>query len=387
MAEVSMPDVQMLLDRASGEGMVVSCYADTSLTAGFQSQASQRFKNEVARIEQALGETRARGRFLKDVAAIREVLDRPPAEGSRGVALFSAAERGLFQAFVLSEPVKDRLVLDETPYLVPLLELTHRQRRFLVVLTDTHHGALYAAAWGRIQTLAEISEPVPRRQRSAGETWGKQQATIARHREDRILHYLKALAGEIDRAWRDAPYRGVILFGAHETLEHLRNHLTTELSRHIVHQAPFSWTDGPPSVNDVVRQVLDTAMRDHDRHLVENLERRLQEHSFVAAGPQEVVNALRNGQVGYPGYLVLQSDRGQTASRCTRCESLFTVPKLECPYCGAACQTVNLWQEVLLFAARHGIPAHFVEDGTELARYGGIAAVLSRQDAWSAVGQ
>lgn len=37
------------------------CYADTSLTGGFQSLASQRFKNEVARIEQALGGTQARG--------------------------------------------------------------------------------------------------------------------------------------------------------------------------------------------------------------------------------------------------------------------------------------------------------------------------------------
>lgn len=118
--------------------------------------------------------------------------------------------------------------------------------------------------------LGEITAEVTRRQRSAGETWGKQQATIARHREDHILHY-------------------------------------------------------QPSITAKVQEVLDAALRAHDARLVDELERQLREKSYcVAAGPQEVIDALRNGQVGYPGYLVLEPDRGQVAARCPGCGSVFT---------------------------------------------------------------
>jgi hypothetical protein len=95
-----------------------------------------------------------------------------------------------------------------------------------------------------------------------------------------------------------------------------------------------------------------------------------------------VINALRNGQVGYPGYLVLEPDRGEMAARCTRCESAFTTSYTTCPVCQGACERVNLWQEILLFAARHNIMAHTVESHPALAEHGGVVAVLSRPEPW-----
>ena len=293
---------------------------------------------------------------------------------ARGMALFSAAGQGFFRAFVLSVPVKDRLVVDEEPYLVPLLETVHRRRRYLLVVTDSHRGRLYEAAWGHTRLLRQIDEAVPRRQRKAGERWGKQQATIARHREDHLLHYRKALARAMEEAWPDAPFRGLILLGEHETTEALRTALPSWLADRIVHAAPHSWARKGPSLDAKVQQVLDEALRAHDRALLAEFERRIQEHHLVAAGPQEVINALRHGQVGYPGFILLEPDRGEMATRCTGCESIFTTMPATCSYCQGACETVNLWQEILLFAARHHITAHTVESSPELSRHGGVAA-------------
>ena len=117
MTKAILRDVQVLLDHPKGKGMIVSCYADTSLAAGFQSFWAQRLKNEVAQVEQRLaGDHQARLRFDRGVAVIRHALEDPAVQGTRGMAVFSAAERELFQACPLSVPVKDRLVLDETPY-------------------------------------------------------------------------------------------------------------------------------------------------------------------------------------------------------------------------------------------------------------------------------
>src|SRR5512138_2865238 len=187
--------IQVLLDHPKGQGMIVSCYADTSMTEGFQWLWSKRLKGEASAIEQRLeNDPSARARFARDLEVIRHALKESAVQRTRGMAVFSAADQGLFQAFPLSVPVKDRLVLDEAPYIVPLLEAMHRQRRYLLLLTDSHHGELYEAAWGHTRLLQQLEEDVPKHQHSAGERWGKQQATIARHREDHILHYRKALA-------------------------------------------------------------------------------------------------------------------------------------------------------------------------------------------------
>jgi peptide subunit release factor 1 (eRF1) len=383
MTDPTLHDVQVLLDHPKGHGMIVSCYADTSLAAGFQSLWPQHLKDEIARIEQQLADDhQARLRFDRDVEVIRRTLEDPAVRKAAGMAVFSASDRGFFRAFALRTPVKNRLVLDEEPYVVPLLEAMHRQRRYLVVLTDSHRGRLYEAGWGRSQVIAEIHEAVPRRHRSAGERWGKQQATIARHREDHLLHYRKTLARRIEQAWPDAPFRGLILLGDRETIDAVRGRLPSGLANQIVYSGARSWRGQQPSIDATVRAVLDDTLRGHDARLAEELERRLREHHLVAAGPQEVLNALRNGQVGYPGYVVLESDRGDSAARCTGCGSIFVTPHDTCPVCQGRCEKVNLWQEILSIATRHGITAHFVDGSKELSRHGGVAAVLSRPEPW-----
>lgn len=385
MPALTLGDVQVLLDRPKAAGMIVSCYADTS-EAGYRSVPAQRFKNEVAEVERRLADDpQARLRFVRDVDVIRRALDVPAARRARGMAVFSAAADNFLQTFVLGVPVKDHLVLDEQLYLVPLLQALHRQRRYLVVLTDSHRGRVYAAGWGHAHLVDEVDEAVPRHQRSAGETWGKQQATIARHREDHILHYQKALVALVEEAWRDAPFRGLILLGEPDALAGVRAALPPTLASQVVHEGRHAWVGRQPSLDATVRAVLDEVLRSHDQRRLEEVERRLRESYCVAAGPQEVVDALRNGQVGYPGYIVLGPDQGQAAMRCSSCGAVFTQMCTACSFCQAPCETVNLWQEILLFAARHDIPAHFVDASAELMRHGGVAALLSREGPWEPV--
>ena len=383
MTDVTQDAIQVLLDHPKGQGMIVSCYADTSMTDGFQWRWSQHLKSEADAIEQQLkDDEQTRARFVRDIEIIRHALGDPAVQQKRGMAVFSACEDGLFRAFALGVPVKDRLVVDEAPYVVPLLEAVHRQRRYLVVLTDSQHGQLWEAAWGHSTRLQEIEEPVPRRQRSAGELWGKQQATIARHREDHVLHYRKELAQAIEQAWPTAPFRGLIILGEHEIVQAVRAALSPAIASRVVHTGPHSWKRPTRSIDVTVQEVVDAAIRSHDANLIAELDRRLHEHYMIAAGPQEVINALWNGQVGYPGYLVLEPDRGQPAAKCTRCGSVYATLYSTCPACTGRCDTVNLWQEILLFAARHNITAHTVASHPSLAQHGGVAAVLSRPEPW-----
>jgi peptide subunit release factor 1 (eRF1) len=384
-AAPTLRDIQILLNHPQGD-VIVSCYADRSLD-GYLSRWPQRLKNEIAEINRTLSNDReARREFARNMAVIDSTLTARAARRARGMAVFSSARAGFLQVFVLNVPVRDALVVDEQPYLVPLLEAIHRQRRYLVVLTDSGHGRLYTAGWGRADLLHELAADVPRRQRSAGETWGKQQATIARHREDHILHYRKALVRHVQQAWSDAPYAGLILLGDRDSLAALRAALPPPLASRVVYDAPYNWRGRRPSITETAHRVLQDALHAHDEAVLHELKRQIRaKNPCVAVGSQEVIDALRNGQVGYPGYLVLERDRGQPAARCVGCGSIFAGMRTACPFCAASCEKVNLWQEILLFAARHDIPTHVVDDNPVLHRHGGVAAILSREGPWDPV--
>jgi hypothetical protein len=105
----------------------------------------------------------------------------------------------------------------------------------------------------------------------------------------------------IANAWPDAPFRGLILLGDHKTIAALQTILPSAFEHRIVHTGPYSWARKEPNLDAKVQDVLDDVFRQHDARLIEELERRLNEHHLIAAGPQEVINALWNGQVGYPG--------------------------------------------------------------------------------------
>jgi hypothetical protein len=378
MAKLTMADVTSLLAQSQGKGLMISCYADLSGTEGLPTQWLGRFKSRVTQIKEMMaGDHRAWHECEESLHAIGKALEAPQARGARGAAAFSAAQRGFLQTFILDVPVDDQLVVHESPYLVPLLEVLYRQQEYLVVLSNHHRGRLYAAASGGLRLLQEIEEEVPSRQHSAGERWGKEQATIARHREDRILHYRKKLLGLIEKAWAAYVFRGIVLLGEHDVLEHLRKALPARLAHHVVYDGPHAWPDAPLAVGQAAEAALEEAEQKSELRLLESVSGHLQQ-GYAAEGPQEVLHALQQGRIAPRGhgYLVLGPDPREAVSRCTACRSLFTDMPSTCPRCQAPCVDANLWEEILLLALRHDVVAHCIKNAELLSAWGGMIAVL-----------
>jgi protein required for attachment to host cells len=375
-------DYQVLLDHPRGAGMVVSCYADTSVADGFEPHWRQRLKAEATRIRGLLaGEPAALGEFERQLESIRRALESDEARHARGMAVFAVAGWDEVVAIPSDEPFEGRVVVDEVPYVLPLLVAEYRRREYLAVMTDTHRGRLYAAAPGAERLLDELDESGPKKDGSSGQRREEQQADTARHREDQLLHYQKELAEHIERAWAAGHYQGIILLGEHEVLENLRRHLPKRLAERVVHEAPHSWTGRQPEIHEQVRGVVDAAIAGCRERLMEEIGRRIGEGYAVAVGPQEVIATLANNQVVE---LVMGPDPGEVASLCTGCGSLFAAEESACPYCKAPCARASLWQEIASRAARQGVAVHFVPADAGPAVPGGVAALLARDEPpWS----
>ena len=323
------------------------------------------------------GDPAALEEFDRQLGLIRRALEPAGERAARGMAVFAATGWDRVVIIESDVPFANRLVVDEEPYLVPLMMEPVLRPQYLVVLTDTHRGRIYAAGLGSSRLIDELEEDVPRKNKSAGERWGKQQATIARHREDRIHHYFKDLADRVEAAWDEEAHRGIILLGEHDVLADFRTHLPERLADRVVAEFPHAWAGEQPAIEDRVRRVATEAAGAEQRRLLDEIDRRLCEGYAVITGPQEVIEALANGQVRS---LVFGPDLGEVAWRCRGCRSLFTTEERACPYCKSRCERANLWQEILTRALKHHVDVHFVTPEAQRPVPGQVAALLLRDE-------
>jgi hypothetical protein len=165
--------MQPLLDQFRGDGLLASCYADLSVIPGTPARWPGVFKGKATAVKKMLAENpTAWQQFEKSFKAIGNIVEAPENRHARGIAVFSASQRGFFQSYSLDVPVENELVVHQAPYLVPLLQVLCRQRQYLVVHTNTHQGRLYSATAGSLHLLEEIAEAVPKHQHSAGQRRG-----------------------------------------------------------------------------------------------------------------------------------------------------------------------------------------------------------------------
>lgn len=389
MAALTMRDLEPLFEQFAGEGRVLSCYAELRASEGFRPDWRVPFEAKADAIRKMIGEDgRARAEVEENLAAVRRALEAPEAHGARWAAVFSAARRGFLATFEVDVPTATELVLDPTPYLVPLLWAAHRRREYLAVHTDTHRGRLYAATPAGARLLDEIDEAVPKKQHSAGQTWGTQQATIARHREDRILHYRKDLVARAGKEWARGGYAGLLLLGDHETLAHLRGALPPRLAAVVRREAPAPWYERSSEVEETVRTMAHAVFTEDEAAVAEGFWDLLTQRRSVVTGPRAVLDAVMSGRVGREGfgYLVLGPDPREVVGRCKVCRCLSAEVPSACPRCGGACVEGNMWEELLLTALRHGTSARLVADREKLAPHGGAVAVLPRRGPEPAAG-
>jgi peptide subunit release factor 1 (eRF1) len=378
MPTISKEQVQLLMNQDGRRGMLVSCYADTTVKEGFDADWLQPFKTEATEIRKRLSaDHQAKQAVERDLESIRRTLESDQARRAAGMAVFSATGRDFFLALPSDVPFANKLVVGEEPYVVPLLEMYLQQRGYLAVQLDAHRARVYAAGAGGLELLEELDEAVPRKNRRDAGRWVKPETTTERHRKDHILHFHKELADLVEHAWDEQPYRSIILLGEREVLESFRRLLPDRLTPRVVHEAPHAWTEEDEEIREDVRAVIAREQAAQEQRVLAEFANRMGQAFAVAAGPQEVIENLRNGQVAE---LILEPDAGAVGYRCTNCRSLFAAEQKTCPYCSSTCKASNLWQEILALAMSHGVWVNMVKPNTELARHGGIAALLARDE-------
>jgi hypothetical protein len=143
MMPITRQDIEILLDTPNQRDYVVSAYADMRVQDGFNRHADRFLQNEARAVEAALATAGARKDLEANLAVIREAIQAQADPMMRGLAVFSSVARGLRRVIPLDFPVENHLVVDEEPFLLPLMAHRYGEPFYLVAAFDSNELHLF----------------------------------------------------------------------------------------------------------------------------------------------------------------------------------------------------------------------------------------------------
>ena len=389
MMAMTRPEIEILLDTPNRHDYVVSAYADLTVQNGFERHVDRHLKNEARTIAEALGGSKTRRDLDENIEVIRRALREPLEMKARGAALFSSVARGFRQVVSLDFPVENRLVIDEEPFVLPILEHWYGDPMHLIALVDSDEAHLFAARHGHPDRVRDVVRE------DAGEEFQRDKPRFtykkrfASTRHERLFgleddRFFKSAAEAIVEEWKGHNFAALILLGQPPMTAALKKHLPREIAAAVAAEAPHAMTSAPEELTEIVAALIEKAQAEHEGRRLAELRERCQQKHLVATGATDVLDALQQGRAAE---ILLTCGTQISGARCDRCNYRLGAPVRTCPYCEGTTRLVNAVQDILRMAMRHRIPVQVLRRNPArtdpLAPYNGVAAFLRAEANWA----
>lgn len=385
MMPITRPELEILLDTPDRRDYVVSAFADLRVRDGFRSFVDVHVRNQARSAHGALSEADARKALDENLAPIERALANADSS-ARGLAIFSGAQRQLFHVVNLPFPVENELVIDEDPFVLPLLERWYGDPTYLVAVIDTHHLHLFEAHSGVTEEVKEIDRDIPEMQRDKARFTYKKR--FAKAFDERLQkpdqdEFFKGIADAIAEHWKTGAFTGLILLGSSTNTSAVHRLLDKEIGAQVVEEHAQTMTSKPADVADDVERAMNQWREQREDQVLGELRQRWKENHLVANGTTEVLDALQQGRATQ---VVIGPRRDLPGARCFDCGYRFGAPVATCVYCQGQTRSINAIQEILRMALRHRIPVHLFDrqrPEDPLASVGGVSALLRAEANWA----
>ena len=311
---------------------------------------------------------------------LEEDLDRAAAflrdlspKGAHGFALFACGAADLFEGIRLPQPIETRAVIEDTPFVEPLVEMAVTGD-WMVVLANRQTGRMLRGDRHGLHELAVIVDDV-HGQHSQG---GWSQARYQRSVDEDVQDHLKNVAEAVFLRFRRRSFDHLLLGGPAEVLADFEEKLHPYLRERLRGRIDVDVENTSP---DDVRAAAAPKIEEFDRaresEALERIREGVSKGARAAAGLDGVLEALNERRVET---LVVRHGFQAAGCTCPQCGSVYPQESGSCPADGTGldCRgnvidsAVHLALEQSAEVLRVGDDEH----RAEVESYGGIAAVL-----------
>ncbi|MBI4686516.1 MAG: hypothetical protein HY756_01855 [Nitrospirae bacterium] len=288
--------------------------------------------------------------------------------------VISSAPLGFWREYNLSLPVKNEIVVDSTPYIKPLAALLSSYPRYIVLVADKESARLFLIHLGRIEIYTEhVTPDIPGKHKKGG-WFALEQGRYERHIDFHISQHMKDVIKSLEELLIRESADRIILGGSEETLAKVKNMLPhTILDKVIATFHPEKMSGGKDILNETLC-LIEGFERNKEKEIVEDLITRAMKGNMAVIGLEDVLTNIRNGKVMN---LIFLKDLSTTGFKCKNCGLLTSHAIKACPYCSGTFEDVNYLIDLAAQkAVEQGATIDVISDSTELARAGGIGAIL-----------
>lgn len=330
------PDVvERLLHFRESNVLVLSVYVSVPADPGEIHGVEARFSSlltpvrEMVRSDELSHEERESLRH--DVERVLAVGTRARQLLGRAVAVFACRAADLYEELMLPRRVRDRAVVDTTPYLRPLLAVLDESHRYCVAVVDKDDAWIYEFYMGELEDGSRVRGRALRQPNYAGGWQGYEEHRVHDKAELFARRHFRETAGKIDEVMRRTRAELLIVGGHEESVGEFLPFLPHQLQPRVGGTFTIDpSTMSPGQVREQADQVVDRYEREEERRLVEDALGRAAAGRLGATGLQWCLMAVNEHAV----QLLLVNDDEQSPGRaCDNCGWLGLEGE-ECPVCG-----------------------------------------------------
>jgi peptide chain release factor subunit 1 len=367
--QLSPDTLRRLAELRPDDGKVVSLYLNLDPSQFASGQARSTAINSL--LDQA--ERKARDEdpaVRKDVQALRDHFKQFDFAGAHGVAVFICGSEDLLETIKLPRSVPNSVVIDESPYVEPLVEI-EAGARYAVVLVNRQTARIFRGSRHRLDQVAVVDDEVHGRHDQGGWSQTRYQRGIDKEAQDHLKH----AAEEIRRRYERRPFDALFVAAPEAVYKDFCETLHPYLRERLAGRVEI---DVENTTADDVQAAAEPVIGAYERRLEKDTLDRLVaaegSGGRAVTGLEDTLVALNEQRVEA---LLLQENFDAAGVCCPQCGWLGAPGTGKCPADGS--QTTKR-QDITDLAVRRALTQSaavvVVRDDERLEPLGSIAALL-----------
>ncbi|HEU5453443.1 MAG TPA: hypothetical protein VFU76_15715 [Terriglobales bacterium] len=372
---ITRDDIRQLAEFESPEGCALSFYYQPSVPRNQAHREEAILVKDLVR--NALRDAEKHGKNGCTRESLERILGMAESlrgNNRRGKAIFLCGKHSFYKEFDLPPRLRGTFVtVNNRFHLRPLTGLADVLPRISIALVDRSKARFFELWMDEIHEREGFTFDLPRRGKSDGFA-GFDAGHAERHVAHEAMHHFQRVGDYLEKLQQNGFER--FLIGCRdETWPSLEPHLHVYVKDRLVGRFNID-----PSTA-TAQQVREEAERLFQEYRLNRRQAILREtlgeagrNGRGAIGLRKVLESLQTGEIQT---LLLAQNFSAPGVQCTNCGFLDNRVHPECAMCGQKTREVeDLADPILRMAVRNGIHILHLEDDPDLARVGGIAALL-----------
>lgn len=310
-----------------------------------------------------------------DLKAIESYIQANRRDFKKGLAILSSKEKSFWREYNLLVPVKNELVVDNAPYIKPLLDILERYKRYAVLLVDKETARIFVIHLEEITEYGEVhTEDVPGKHKKGG-WFSLAQNHYDRHINHHVGLHLKDVIKKFEPFIAGEDINRLVFGGSEEAVLRTKSMLPKSVQSKIIGTFQAGLYEGTLDVLKRVEPVLRKHEEKVENETIEDIIQKAMKRERAVVGLEPVLQALQEARVQK---LVLERDAAALGLQCVDCGALTEQEAVEkCPYCGGKMESVNYLMDLAVQkAVEQNAEVFIVPESQELRKVGSIGAML-----------